>query len=205
MRASLRSRSRGGFTLIELMITCSLIGVIASIAIPQFLSYQARSRRSEGMVGVSAIAHAYIAYQAEAGLFPDILHHPSGGFPTLPGFSVLGAKKLIWDPDAAKFFNVVGYKPEGNVWHTYEVTSDCSPALGPGGVCSEQTCFTVVAHGDVDGNGVMGAVMYVHPARDAAGDPAAYCGSTFGYGVPINPKSGMDVFDETAVYQTDPY
>ena len=53
MRIPKRSRTRGGFTLTELMITVALIGVIAAIAIPNFLTYQARSRRSEGFTNVA--------------------------------------------------------------------------------------------------------------------------------------------------------
>jgi prepilin-type N-terminal cleavage/methylation domain-containing protein len=196
-----RSRSRRGFTLIELLITCALIGVLAAIAIPGFFIYQAKTRRSEGMTMVGAIAHAYIAYQTETGSYPDILTNPDGGFATLPNFTTLGPVKLSWDADATKFFNLVGFAPEGNVWHTYEVTSDCP---GGGGICTDQTCFTVVAHGDTDGNGAMGAIMYVHPMLDASGTPN-YCPSNFGYAAPIDPKTGTEIFDQPAIYQTDPY
>jgi type IV pilus assembly protein PilA len=39
-----------GFTLIELMMVVSIIGILASIAIPQFSAYRIRAYRCEGFV-----------------------------------------------------------------------------------------------------------------------------------------------------------
>jgi type IV pilus assembly protein PilA len=48
-------RQRYGFTLIELMIVVAIIGILAAIAIPNFVRFQARARQSEVSVNLKAL------------------------------------------------------------------------------------------------------------------------------------------------------
>jgi type IV pilus assembly protein PilA len=54
-----------GFTLIELMIVVAIIGILAAIAIPNFLKFQAKSKQSEAKTNLKAV------YVAETGYFGE--------------------------------------------------------------------------------------------------------------------------------------
>jgi type IV pilus assembly protein PilA len=74
-------RSKKGFTLIELMIVVAIIGILAAIAIPNFLKFQAKSKQSEAKSNLGAIYTGEISYYGEAnryGNFDQINWSPSG-------------------------------------------------------------------------------------------------------------------------------
>ncbi|GIW53748.1 MAG: hypothetical protein KatS3mg082_0152 [Nitrospiraceae bacterium] len=62
-------RGQEGFTLIELMIVVAIIGILAAIAIPNFLKYQAKSRQSEAKTNLGAIFVAESAFFGERSYF----------------------------------------------------------------------------------------------------------------------------------------
>jgi type IV pilus assembly protein PilE len=47
-----------GFTLIELIITVAIIGVLARIAIPSYLESVKKAKRSQAQIAVTGLAHA---------------------------------------------------------------------------------------------------------------------------------------------------
>jgi type IV pilus assembly protein PilA len=59
------SRKQHGFTLIELMIVVAIIGILAAIAIPNFLKFQCKSKQSEAKTNLSGIFTAEKAFFGE--------------------------------------------------------------------------------------------------------------------------------------------
>ncbi len=69
-----RDRNQKGFTLIELMIVVAIIGILAAMAIPNFLKYQAKSRQAEAKINLGGIFVAQTSYfgeQARYGSFGE--------------------------------------------------------------------------------------------------------------------------------------
>ena len=58
-------RNKKGFTLIELMIVVAIIGILAAIAIPNFLKFQAKSKQSEAKTNLKAVYTAETSYFGE--------------------------------------------------------------------------------------------------------------------------------------------
>jgi type IV pilus assembly protein PilA len=64
-------RNKKGFTLIELMIVVAIIGILAAIAIPNFLKFQAKSKTSEARTNLGAIFTGQTSYFGEANRYGD--------------------------------------------------------------------------------------------------------------------------------------
>ncbi len=58
-----------GFTLIELMIVVAIIGILAAIAIPNFLRFQAKTKQSEAKTNLKAFFTSAKATFGEAGTY----------------------------------------------------------------------------------------------------------------------------------------
>lgn len=86
-----RRRSRG-FTLIELLIVVAIIGILAAIAIVNYLTALDRSRQKRTMSDMRTIASAWEARAAEAGsfaagfTFPDAVTFDTVQEKLTPGF-----------------------------------------------------------------------------------------------------------------------
>jgi prepilin-type N-terminal cleavage/methylation domain-containing protein len=78
--------NQSGFTLVELMVVVAIIGILATIAIPQYSKFQAKARQSEAKVGLTGLSTAEQSFQAEQGGYTSCL--------TDVGFALAGGKRI---------------------------------------------------------------------------------------------------------------
>lgn len=72
-------RDRDGFTLIELMFVISIIGILAAIAIPNFIAYRDKAYLVEGYELADPVRKDVVMYYDHRGTFPK--DNASLGFP----------------------------------------------------------------------------------------------------------------------------
>jgi prepilin-type N-terminal cleavage/methylation domain-containing protein len=65
--------SAKGFTLVEMMITVAIIGIVMMIAVPSYEGFQARARQKEGFNQLNSFYSASQATRAEFGVYPGNL------------------------------------------------------------------------------------------------------------------------------------
>src|SRR4030042_6656257 len=64
-------RNKKGVTLIELMIVVAIIGILAAIAIPNFLKFQAKAKQSEAKTNLGAVYVAMLSYFSNANTYAN--------------------------------------------------------------------------------------------------------------------------------------
>jgi type IV pilus assembly protein PilA len=177
-----------GFTLIELMIVVAIIGILAAIAIPNFMKFQAKSKQSEAKTNLKSLYTAQKAYFGEKdgyeANFSKLGYQPEAGNRYSYGLSTtlcnaaaaVGSRSYTTgciEQDSAKFPNAV------------PTVAAPIATMGINGTCP--TCeFNASAVGNIDndGNGDTWAITSTATAQALTGT----CGgaTSIGAGEPGN-------------------
>jgi prepilin-type N-terminal cleavage/methylation domain-containing protein len=128
--------NRKGFTLVELMIVVAIIGILASIAIPNFVDMQYRAKRAEIPSNVDGIKTSELAYEAAQDEYVS-----SGGIHPSLSSAPLNKQQRAW-PSGTNF-DTIGWSPDGNVRGSYLVNT------------ISNTDFRVVGGSDIDGDSTL--------------------------------------------------
>ena len=125
-------KKANGFTLIELMIVVVIIGILASVAIPQFLKYQLKSKTTEASRMLGSLKTNQETFFTKYNAFGGAAMTPSTWLPAT------GHKKLAWTTTASggEGFDILGFRPAGNVYYGYSAKAWADPTM-TGTACVE--------------------------------------------------------------------
>jgi prepilin-type N-terminal cleavage/methylation domain-containing protein len=149
-----------GFTLIELMIVVAIIGILASVAIPAFMDYMKRAKKSEAALQLNKIGKASKRAYAEGGSY---VNNTAVMTPTKPGLT-----GCCGGPNNHCAVDLSGFTSDPT-WRALDFQVD-EPSLFVYEYTGTGSTFTAVATGDLDCDGT--EIHFTLNGTAVSGNPA---------------------------------
>ncbi len=167
-----------GFTLIELMIVVAIIGILAAIAIPNFLRYQLRSKFSELKTNVEAIVKSEESLrQSERVVCPNAATGQFVGFTQVPA-GTPSANRIVWTQTDLVAASTIDWLVQGGTYGVYAAVTNVPPVVT--GTNFVATCagtanlgalgqgLAVGAYSDIDNDTILASVAAWSPRINSA-------------------------------------
>jgi len=142
-RNGLLAEEEKGFTLIELLVVVIIIGILAAIAIPVYLSVQNNAKDSAVQTDVTNLKTALVSFETEAGALPttpgtitaDVVDSAPTAYVTAPST----APTTTWSQAGvtlSKYTSSLSYTASGNTFTitAKSSTNNCFKATSTDGV-----------------------------------------------------------------------
>ncbi len=149
------NKNRYGFSLIELMVTVVIMGILATVAIPAFIGYRYRAQAQEAIDFLGIIKLRQESYRAEFGQYCDVnAPHPTSG--SGPNGAPKGSENELWNPPPATWLEL-GLTPQrARLKFQFDVRAyvpGTAPNPNPWELSDTIFSYVATATGDLDGDG----------------------------------------------------
>lgn len=157
------------------LLMVAVIGMLAAIALPNYLRFQLRSKEVAGKAELAALHKAEVAHFQQTGQY-QALRVPD---------QVPGKSELLWSMDDLGAVRELGWETKGAGHYTFGVSV---------GETEEGTqAFATCAEADLDGDGTFSAWVTWEPVGDAEGDlvaPSPPCRHARDFTRPVTIQAG---------------
>lgn len=151
------------FTLVELMVVVGIIGILASLAIPNFMGFLSKAKQAEAKANLGAIYQCQIGYFSIANTYAG-----KSGLDGKNAFVLIDFTPIAGNNRYAYILDEAVIMPKN-----YPI----GPTALPSGVQSTGHGFTVMAVGNIDADAYLDA-WYVNDAQIFENrDPSGTCSS----------------------------